>query len=62
MRASPFPLLSNASKSFCAQMKMATNLTPSDKRRTLGGFHLRTRELKIRDFAFGTRGNELYFP
>ncbi len=43
-------------------MKMVTELTPSDKHRTPGGARFKTRERKSRDFAFGTRDNELYFP
>jgi hypothetical protein len=41
---------------------MVTELTPIEKHRTSGGVRFRTKEWKIRDFAFGTRGNELYFP
>jgi len=43
-------------------MKMATELTPSDKRRTLGGVRFKTRERESRDLDFGNCGNELYFP
>src|ERR1039458_2555117 len=60
--ASSFPRLSNASKNPSEQMKMVTELSPSDKRRILGGVRFRTRERKSRDFAFGTRDKELHFP
>jgi hypothetical protein len=43
-------------------MKMVTELTPRDKRRTRGNVHFKTREREDRDFAFGARGNELYSP
>jgi len=43
-------------------MKMVTELTPIEKHRTSGGARFKTRERESRDFAFGTRGNELYFP
>ena len=41
---------------------MVTELSPSDKRRTLGGVRFRTRERESRDFASGPRSNELYLP
>jgi hypothetical protein len=43
-------------------MKMVTELYLSDKLPTAGGDRCKTRELESRDFAFGTRGNELNFP
>jgi len=43
-------------------MKMVTELSWIDKHRTAGGDLFRTRELESRDFAFGARVNELYFP
>ena len=43
-------------------MRMVTELTPIEKHRTPGGVRFRTRERKIRDFAFGTRDKELHFP
>jgi hypothetical protein len=41
---------------------MVTELTPIEKHRTPEGVRFRTRERKIRDFAFGTRDKELHFP
>jgi len=41
---------------------LQTELSTGDRHRTAGGDRFRTRELESRDFAFGARGNELYFP
>jgi len=41
---------------------MVTEFSRGDKHRTAGGDRCKTRELESRDFAFGTRGNELNFP
>jgi hypothetical protein len=43
-------------------MKMVTEFARGDKHRTAGDDRGKTREWESRDFAFGTRGNEPYFP
>jgi hypothetical protein len=42
-------------------MKMVPESSSSDERRPLGGVRFNIRERQTRDFAVGTRGNELYF-
>jgi len=42
-------------------MKMVSELCLKEERRPFEGVRFKTRESKSRDFAFGTRGNELYF-
>jgi hypothetical protein len=42
-------------------MKMILESALSDKRRTLEGVSVKIRQRRSRDFAVGTRGNELYF-
>ena len=41
---------------------MVTELSRDDKHRTAVGDRCKTREWESRDFAVGTRSNELYFP